>query len=103
MLLNPNRHNPKKYIIEEKLTRLFDLSSIIWLPTGLEGDDTDGHIDNIFCPIGDQRYLIAKSNDQTTFDYKSLTEANLILNSKLSLTVNNLKIIEIPLPSTKII
>mgnify|MGYP005669298227 FL=1 len=103
VLLNPNRSNPKKNIIEEKLTTLFDLNSIIWLPTGLEGDDTDGHIDNIFCPIGDQRYLIAKSNDQTTFDYKSLTEANLILNSKLSLTVNNLKIIEIPLPSNKII
>ncbi len=103
VLLNPNRSNPKKNIIEEKLTTLFDLNSIIWLPTGLEGDDTDGHIDNIFCPIGDQRYLIAKSNDQTTFDYKSLTEANLILNSKLSLTVNNLKIIEIPLPSKKIL
>ena len=84
VLLNPNRYNPKKNIVEEKLTTLFDLNSIIWLPTGLEGDDTDGHIDNIFCPIGDQRYLIAKSNDQTTLNYKSLSEANLILKSVYS-------------------
>ena len=34
---------------------------MIWIPEGLKDDDTDGHIDNILCPIGNRKYLIAKS------------------------------------------
>ena len=56
VLLNPNRKNESKTIIEDQLLKLFDLNKIIWIPEGLQGDDTDGHIDNIFCPIGTVSY-----------------------------------------------
>lgn len=47
-LLNPNR-NPSmdRQGIEKKLRDIFGVKSILWLGDGIEGDDTDGHIDDI--------------------------------------------------------
>ena len=47
-LLNPNR-NPslRRTDIEERLARWLGIRKVIWLHDGLEGDDTDGHIDDI--------------------------------------------------------
>jgi agmatine deiminase len=48
VLLNPNR-NPhlSREEIEEKLRRALGVSDILWLKQGIEGDDTDGHIDDL--------------------------------------------------------
>jgi len=47
-LLNPNR-NPRKSRddIEQALHDALGTSNVIWLPGGIEGDDTDGHIDDV--------------------------------------------------------
>ena len=48
VLLNPNR-NPhlSKPEIERKLRDGLGVSEILWLRQGIEGDDTDGHIDDL--------------------------------------------------------
>jgi agmatine deiminase len=47
-LLNPNR-NPRMELaeIESHLRRDLGLSRVLWLGDGLEGDHTDGHVDNL--------------------------------------------------------
>ena len=47
-LLNPNR-NPQlsKDEIESKIKKHLGAEHVIWLGKGIEGDDTDGHIDDI--------------------------------------------------------
>lgn len=47
-LLNPNR-NPQlsELEIEELLHGAFGTYHCLWLPGGIEGDDTDGHIDDV--------------------------------------------------------
>jgi agmatine deiminase len=47
-LLNPNR-NPKleRADIEKKLQQMLGVKHILWLGDGIEGDDTDGHVDDI--------------------------------------------------------
>lgn len=47
-LLNANR-NPgfDKATIEAKLAETLGISQVIWLPGGIVGDDTDGHIDDV--------------------------------------------------------
>ncbi|MFP4145566.1 MAG: agmatine deiminase family protein [Phycisphaeraceae bacterium] len=47
-LLGPNR-NPDfdKAGIEQELRDALGVSNIIWLPGGIEGDDTDGHVDDV--------------------------------------------------------
>lgn len=47
-LLNPNR-NPglRKDAIEKALKDTLGVSRVVWLKSGIEGDDTDGHVDDI--------------------------------------------------------
>jgi len=49
-LLNKKR-NPHltKEEIEELLKQYLNIEQVIWLKRGLDGDETDGHIDNIAC------------------------------------------------------
>lgn len=48
VLLNPNR-NPHldREEIEDKLRQGLGVTDILWLKQGIEGDDTDGHIDDL--------------------------------------------------------
>ena len=47
-LLNPNR-NPKldRKAIEKCLHETIGVSQVLWLGDGIEGDDTDGHVDDL--------------------------------------------------------
>jgi len=99
VLLNPNRKNYSKNYIDQTLTEIFDLKEIVWLPGGLDGDDTDGHIDNIFVPIGNNKYLLASSklDDQKNYD---ILKKNKYVLEQFFLSQNiNAEIIQIPLPS----
>ncbi len=59
-LLNPNR-NPTldRAAIEERLRDWLGVSQIVWLGEGIEGDDTDGHVDDITRFVGRTRVLTA--------------------------------------------
>lgn len=99
VLLNPNRKNYSKNYIDQTLTEIFDLKEVVWLPGGLDGDDTDGHIDNIFVPIGNNKYLLASSklDDQKNYD---ILKKNKYVLEQFFLSQNiNAEIIQIPLPS----
>ena len=99
VLLNSNRNNLSKQFLEEELKKQFSLKNVIWLKEGLFGDDTDGHIDNIFCPIGNDQYLIASTKDNTSKNYFILQEAKELVEEYLSRLNPKIEIIEIPLPS----
>lgn len=48
VLLHPNRNGSvSKTEVAQQLTSGLGVDAIIWLENGLEGDDTDGHIDNL--------------------------------------------------------
>ena len=99
VLLNPNRGNTNKELINRRLIDLFDLKKIIWFPDGLKEDDTDGHVDNIFAPVGNNKYLLASCNQEDNNNFKVLNQCKSILEKEL--ITQNIKntIIEIPLPS----
>ena len=48
VLLNPNRNlDWSRAMIEEELGRMLGVRAVFWLGSGIEGDDTDGHIDDM--------------------------------------------------------
>ncbi len=65
-LLNPNR-NPvlDQQVIENKLKNVFSISNILWLGDGLQGDHTDGHVDNLARFVGPETLVVpaAQSGD----------------------------------------
>jgi len=76
-LLNTNR-NPErtKEQIEEELKKFLNVRKVVWLKKGLDGDETDGHIDNIACFAAPGKILIQVCDDPEDENY-AVTQENL--------------------------
>jgi len=76
-LLNPNR-NPEltRDQIEAELKKFLNVRKVVWLKNGLDGDETDGHIDNIACFVAPGKILIQICDDPEDENYV-ITQENL--------------------------
>jgi agmatine deiminase len=74
-LLNPNR-NPSmtQAQIEENLRDWLGVRNILWLGDGIEGDDTDGHIDDIARFVNDATIVISREPDGDNPNHRVLAE-----------------------------
>ena len=99
-LLNPNR-NPSmdKAQIEAALLEAFGARTVIWLPYGMLGDLTSGHVDGVAAWIGPGRVL-AQTDPEGPREQERL-QANLeVLRAANDAEGNPLDVIEFPfLPS----
>ncbi len=78
-LLNPNRNPGKSRIeIEQTLCEYLGVTNVLWLGEGIEGDDTDGHIDDISRFVGQNTVLTAIEEDPKDPNFEPL-QANLAL------------------------
>jgi agmatine deiminase len=78
-LLNPNRNPGKsKSEIEQSLRDYLGVTNILWLGDGIQGDDTDGHIDDISRFVRRTTVLTAVEEDPKDPNFEPL-QANLAL------------------------
>ena len=99
-LLNKNR-NPKlsKKDIEYYLKSAFNIEEVLWLKRGLEGDHTDGHIDDVARFINSKTIVICKANEKKDKNYEHLNESIEYLKKwRHPKQGYKLKIIELPMP-----
>ena len=98
-LLNNNR-NPhlSKDEIEKFLINYFGISKIIWLKSGVAGDDTDGHIDNLARFVNSRTILCAFEEDESDENHLMLKENYGILIKSTDQDGKKLKIIKMPMP-----
>ncbi len=99
-LLNKNRNpqlNQKE--IEIYLHNFYGVDNVLWLDDGIEGDDTDGHIDDITRFVNHDTVVTVVEGNKKDKNYKPLQE-NLKQLKKLRLeTGKQMNIIELPMPS----
>ena len=98
-LLNPNR-NPEmtRDQIEAELRKFLNIQKVVWLNKGLDGDETDGHVDNIACFAAPGRILLQVCNDPEDENY-AITQENLkILNRETDAIGRKFEIIPIQQP-----
>lgn len=95
-LLNPNR-NPtlSREQIEERLRDYLGINEILWLGLGTEGDDTDGHIDNLARFVNETTVLAIVEKDRTSPNYKPLAD-NLRRLKEMTVSGRKLEIVELP-------
>jgi agmatine deiminase len=74
-LLNPNR-NPDltKAQIEQKLRDYLGVTNILWLGDGIEGDDTDGHVDDLTRFVSRTAVVTCVEDEQDDANYEALQE-----------------------------
>ncbi len=98
-LLNRNR-NPhlKKDEIEKYLKDYLSVSNIIWLNTGIEGDDTDGHVDDIARFVGKDAVICAFEDNKDDENYKVLKENHEILKNAADENGRKLNVVKLPMP-----
>lgn len=99
-LLNKNRNpNLSKNEIELILKSAFNIDEIIWLKRGLEGDHTDGHIDDVARFVGPREVLICSTDDKKDGNYEYLKESiEYLKNWKHPKKGYSLKVTELPMP-----
>jgi len=98
-LLNPNR-NPelKQKEIEQQLCDHLGVKKILWLGDGIEGDDTDGHIDDITRFVGPDAVVTVVEEDEDDANYDPL-QANLeLLHTMKTHDGEDLEIHTLPMP-----
>lgn len=103
-LLNKNR-NPEipKAGIESTLKATLGIQAIHWLESGITGDDTDGHIDDLTRFVDPQTVVSVVENDPSDENYHVL-QNNLKLLEGLSLdNGKKLDVIPLPMPSPVIV
>ena len=99
VLLNPNR-NPhlSREQIEQRLRDGLGVSEILWLKQGIEGDDTDGHIDDL-ARFVDPQTILACIDRHSPSPNSQILEDNLgRLRSFLGPNGRAFEVLEIPLP-----
>jgi agmatine deiminase len=97
-LLNENR-NPllSREQIEGRLRDYLGVSDILWLGRGTEGDDTDGHIDNLARFVGERTVVAVVEEDPASANYEPLQD-NLRRLRAMKIESESLEIIALPMP-----
>ncbi|MFK7894783.1 MAG: agmatine/peptidylarginine deiminase [Myxococcota bacterium] len=102
-LLNPNRHQPGQDRSREGLERMLAESlgarSVLWLGEGIEGDDTDGHVDDLSRFVSPGRVVTVVEEDPQGADFEVLAENRRRLEGMRDAEGRALEVVPLPVPS----
>jgi agmatine deiminase len=74
-LLNKNRNpNLSRHEIEKRLRDFLGVRDILWLRDGIEGDDTDGHIDDLARFVSERTVVTVIEENRDDVNYEPLQE-----------------------------
>ncbi len=98
-LLNPNR-NPDltKADIERRLRDYLGVKKILWLGDGIEGDDTDGHIDDLTRFIDSYTVITVVEEDEDDPNFAPLRDNRALLDAMTNEEGTELMVLELPMP-----
>lgn len=98
-LLNPNR-NPSldQQQIEWYLQHFYGVEQVLWIDKGIEGDDTDGHIDDTVRFTNEDTVLTVMEENRNDVNYTLLQHNLQQLKKMRLLNGKQLNIIELPMP-----
>ena len=98
-LVNPNR-NPgmSKEEIENSLKESTGCQQIIWVPRGLDFDETGGHIDNILAFVDKNTLLLSWTDDKENEHYDRVREIEKYIKAAKNIEGKKYNIIHLPVP-----
>ena len=98
-ILNPNRNNGiSREALETTLKNYLGVSKIIWLHGEIQGDDTDGHIDNLARFVNPTTMVCVVEEDENDSNYPCLKKNFDRLKTATDQDDKPLEIITLPMP-----
>jgi agmatine deiminase len=98
-VLNPNRNDGiRRERMEDFLRNYLGASKIIWLSGDLEGDDTDGHIDNLARFVNPTTIVCSLENNERDANFLGLKQNYERLKAAKDQDGNPIRIIPLPMP-----
>lgn len=98
-LLNSNRNESlTKAKIESKLRQYLGAEEVIWLSEGIEGDDTDGHIDDIARFVNENTVVCVTETNPKDDNYQILCENKKRLLCAHDQNGKKLNVVDLPMP-----
>ena len=97
-LLNPNRNPRLTRADMERYLADYLAKKILWLGEGIEGDDTDGHIDELARFVGPRTVVAPLGENTDDFNYRPLRENFERLQHMTDQDGRSLEIIPLPMP-----
>jgi agmatine deiminase len=97
-LLNQNRNpNLGRVEIERRLREYLGVQEILWLGEGIEGDDTDGHIDDLARFVSENTVVTVVEKSREDKNYEPL-QKNLARLREMRIGNRKIDIITLPMP-----
>ncbi len=98
-LLDPGRNaSLDQAAIEYELCDTLNVDRVLWLPWGVYGDETNGHVDNVACFVKPGEVLLAWTDDPEHPDYHRCRENRAYLEGAADATGRSLTVHPMPLP-----
>ncbi len=98
-LLHENR-NPhlNQSQIEQYLHEYYAVDQILWLGDGIDGDDTNGHVDDITRFVNEDTVVTVVESNKNDANYEPLQENLKTLQKMRLLNGKQLNVVELPMP-----
>ena len=97
-LLNKNRNpNLSRDQIEQRLRDYLGVSDILWLGDGIDGDDTDGHIDDLTRFVSGRTVVTVVEENRADENYEPL-QKNLARLQEIKIDDRKIDVIRLPMP-----
>jgi agmatine deiminase len=98
-LLNSNR-NPRlgRASLEEVLRDYLGVSNVVWLGEGIEGDDTDGHVDDIARFVGGRKVVVGEEESRSDPNHRALEQARRVLEEAEDQDGHGFEVVALPMP-----
>ncbi len=95
--MSPKSESQSSAEIEQRLRDYFGIREILWLAEGIEGDDTDGHIDDLARFVSEHTVVTVVEENREDENYQPLQE-NLGRLRQMKFEQGEIEIITLPMP-----
>jgi agmatine deiminase len=97
----PRNPGLDRLAIERVLGDYLVVDKVIWLPAGVAGDDTSGHVDDLARFVAPARVLLGRESDSRDENYLPLERAREMLQGERDARGRRIEVIALPMPSAR--
>jgi agmatine deiminase len=85
--------------IERALARYLGVGNVLWLGSGIAGDDTHGHVDDLARFVGPRTVVVARTRDRADPNYEPLRDNLDRLRRMSDQDGRSLRVVPLPMPA----